>query len=445
MKGFYRLVVILIMFFVSSSVFGQSSETAVVINAGDTSWLLISSALVLLMTVPGLALFYGGMVRHKNVLSTFYYSFSSAIIVSALWVLVQYTLAFGKDIGGIIGSLDKAFFNGIGNNTVYPGQTIPEFVFSAFQMMFAIITVALISGSVVERMSFKAWILFVVLWSLLIYTPLAHWVWGGGWLSQVGKLFGKPDLGVIDFAGGLVVHISSGISALVAALWLGKRIGYPKEAILPNNIALTFIGTGLLWFGWFGFNAGSAIASNGQAGSAFLVTNTAAVFASITWIIIEWIKNKKPSVIGGVSGLVAGLATITPASGFVSIKSAILIGILASLISFFFVSKIKAIFKYDDSLDVFGIHGVGGTIGILFAGLLANPAIGGKSGLFFGSPVQFIVQIVGIIIGYALSIGGTIIILLLIEKVFRIPLRVNTDEEVSGLDIILHGERVESK
>ncbi len=444
MKVYKKIIIILMIVFSAAIIYGQDTAAAV-INSGDTSWLLMSSALVLLMTVPGLALFYGGMVRHKNILSTFYYSFSSAIIVSALWVIVQYTLAFGKDAGGIIGSLEKAFFNGIGNNTVYPGQTIPEYVFSAFQMMFAIITVALISGSVVERMNFKAWILFVILWSLLVYTPLAHWVWGGGWLSSIGKLFGKPDLGVLDFAGGLVVHISSGISALVAAIYLGKRIGYPKEAILPNNVAMTFIGTGLLWFGWFGFNAGSAIASNGQAGSAFLVTNTAAVFASITWIIIEWIRNKKPSMIGGVSGLVAGLATITPASGFVSIRTAILIGIAASLISYYFVAIVKNHFKYDDSLDVFGVHGIGGTIGILFAGLFANPSIGGKAGLFFGVPVQFIIQIIGAAAGYLLAICGTIIILFLIEKVFRIPLRVVSAEEVTGLDLAQHGERAETK
>lgn len=422
-----------------------SAAVSTPINSGDTSWLLISSALVLLMTVPGLALFYGGMVRHKNVLSTFYYSFICAVIVSALWVVVQYSLSFGKDVGGIIGSLDKAFFNGIGNNTVYPGQAIPEYVFSAFQMMFAIITVALISGAIVERMQFSAWVVFVVLWSLLVYTPLAHWVWGGGWLSTVGKFFGRPDLGVMDFAGGLVVHISSGLSALTAALYIGRRIGYPKEAIMPNNIALTFIGTGLLWFGWFGFNAGSAIASNGQAGSAFMVTNTAAVFGALTWILIEWVKNKKPSVVGGVSGLVAGLATITPASGFVDIKGAILIGIMASLVSYFFVAKVKGKFKYDDSLDAFGIHGVGGTLGILMAGLIANPLVGGKAGLFYGVPLQFVIQLIGAAVGIVLAVAGTALILFIIEKVFRMKLRVSEADETSGLDLSLHGERVESK
>lgn len=415
------------------------------INAGDTAWILISSALVLLMTVPGLAIFYGGMVRHKNILSTFYYSFSSAVIVSALWVLVQYSLAFGNDIGGIIGSLHKAFFNGVGNNAVYPGQTIPENVFSAFQMMFAIITVALISGAVVERMRFSAWVLFAVLWSLLIYAPLAHWVWGGGWLSRIGSLFGRPDLGVLDFAGGLVVHISSGVSALVAAIYLGRREGYPHEAILPNNIALTFIGTGLLWFGWFGFNAGSAIASNGQAGNTFMVTNTAAVFGAITWIVIEWIRNRKPSVIGGVSGLVAGLATITPVSGYVDIRFAILIGILAALASYLFVAYVKAFFKYDDSLDAFGIHGVGGTLGVLFAGLFANPAVGGKSGLLYGNSVQFLVQLIGIGTGILLAAGGTFLILFFIDKVLRVKVRVSEEQETGGLDLSMHGEKAESK
>jgi Amt family ammonium transporter len=356
-------------------------------------------------------------------------------------------LAFGKDAGGFIGwSVDKFFFGSIGNNSVYPGAgTIPETVFSMFQMMFAIITVALISGAVVERMNFKAWVVFVVLWALLIYAPIAHWVWGGGWLSTLGNLFGwsyngKP-LGTLDFAGGLVVHISSGVSALVAILYIGKRIGFEKEAVLPNSVPLTFIGTGLLWFGWFGFNAGSAVASNGLAGNAFLVTNTAAVFAAITWIAIEWFTIKKPSIIGGTSGLVAGLATITPASGFVDVRSAILIGILAGMVAYIFVTKIKKALKYDDSLDVFNIHGVGGTLGILCAGLLANPAIGGAAGLFYGNPAQFFVQLFSAIAGYLYAGIGTLLILIFIDKVLHIKLRVAPEHEIYGLDMVLHGEK----
>jgi Amt family ammonium transporter len=427
----------------AAGLFAQEAKSA--IDSGNSAWILMAAALVLLMTVPGLALFYGGMVRHKNVLSTFYYSFICAVIVSALWVLFQYSAAFGKDVGGIIGSLDKAFFNGIGNNSVYPGQTIPESVFSAYQMMFAIITVALISGAVVERMSFSAWIVFAAIWSSLIYAPLAHWVWGGGWMSHLGSLFGRPDIGVLDFAGGLVVHISSGVSALVAALYLGKRDGYPHEAILPSNIPFTFIGAGLLWFGWFGFNAGSAIMANGQAGSAFMVTNTSAVFGAITWIVLEWIINKKPSMIGGVSGLVAGLATITPASGFVSVQTALFVGIAASIVSFFFVARVKAFFKYDDSLDAFGIHGVGGFLGILVTGLFAVPAIGGKAGLFSGEPVQFLVQLIAGLVGAAFAGVGTFLILLLVDKVFRLKVRVSVQAETAGLDISHHGEKAESK
>lgn len=435
----------LISLFIFFSITGLLAQTQTV-SAGDTSWILTSSALVLLMTIPGLALFYVGMVRKKNILSTFYYSFAAALIVSALWVIIQYALAFGNDIGGWIGwSPGKVLFEQVGTASVHPvAGTIPESVFSVYQLMFAIITVALISGAVVERMKFSAWLVFTALWTLLVYSPLAHWVWGGGWLSTLGNLFGwtfnnKP-LGVLDFAGGLVVHISSGVSALVAILYIGKRVGFETEAVLPNNISMTFLGTGLLWFGWFGFNAGSALAANGWAGNAFLVTNTAAIFGAIAWIIAEWITVKKPSIIGGASGLVAGLATITPASGFVDVKGAILIGILAGLCAFVFVSRIKKALKYDDSLDVFNIHGVGGTLGILLAGLLANPAIGGAAGLFYGNPNQFFIQLLGAIIGYVYAGLITLLILLFISKVLRMPLRVTKEQEVIGLDMTQHGE-----
>jgi Amt family ammonium transporter len=425
---------------IPAAVFAQDKGAAQV-NPGDCAWLLTSSALVLLMTMPGLALFYGGMVRKKNILSTMYYSFAAAVIVSALWVIGQYSLSFGKDIGGIIGSMDKFFFYGITKDSV--SGTVPEFVFSAFQMMFAIITVALISGALVERLNFGAWVVFIVLWTLLVYTPLAHWVWGGGWLSKLGDRLGAPGLGTLDFAGGLVVHLSSGISALVAVIYLGRRSDIDREPPRPNSITLTFIGAGLLWFGWFGFNAGSALSSGGQAGSAFMATNTAAAFGAITWMIIEWIRIKKPSVIGGTSGLVAGLATITPAAGFVDIPGAIMIGILAGISTYFFVAVVKKALGYDDSLDAFGIHGISGTFGILLTGLFANPIVGGAAGLFYGKPVQFVIQVIAVLAGIVLSVAGTLIILILIDKVFRIKLRVSAQSEASGLDMALHGESEE--
>ncbi len=405
---------------------------AVQINQGDTAWLLTSSALVLLMTMPGLALFYGGMVRKKNIISTMYYSFAAALIVSALWVIGQYSLSFGKDTAGIIGNLDKFFFSGVTRESV--SGSIPEYVFAAFQMMFAIITVALISGALVERLNFGAWVMFVILWTLIVYTPLAHWAWGGGWLAK---------LGLLDFAGGLVVHLSSGVSALVAVIYLGARADIKKEPPMPNSITLTFTGAGLLWVGWFGFNAGSALSSGGQAGSAFMATNTAAVFGALTWMLIEWIRIKKPSIIGGTSGLVAGLATVTPAAGFVDIPGAVIIGILAGLLTYFFVAMVKKALGYDDSLDAFGIHGVSGTLGILLTGLLANPLVGGAAGLFYGNPSQFYIQLIAVVAGIILCVAGTLIILILIEKVFRIKLRVPAQTEAAGLDVALHGEQEE--
>ena len=268
-------------------------------------------------------------------------------------------------------------------------------------------------------------VVFIVLWTLLVYTPLAHWVWGGGWLSKLGDRLGAPGLGTLDFAGGLVVHLSSGISALVAVIYLGKRSGIDRESPKPNSITLTFIGAGLLWFGWFGFNAGSALSSGGQAGSAFMATNTAAAFGALTWMLIEWIRIKKPSVIGGTSGLVAGLATITPAAGFVDIPGAIMIGVLAGISTYFFVAVVKKALGYDDSLDAFGIHGISGTFGILLTGLFANPIVGGAAGLFYGKPVQFYIQVIAVLAGIVLSAAGTLIILILIDKVFRIKLRVS--------------------
>lgn len=373
------------------------------IDSGDTAWLLTSTALVLLMTIPALALFYGGMVRKKNILSTIYYSLGSALIVSILWVTILYPLAFGADVKGIIGSLEKAFMNGITTASI-AGGNIPEFVFVMFQMTFAIITVALISGSIVERMRFSAWFLFVIVWTLIVYSPLAHWVWGGGWLQQKGAL---------DFAGGLVVHISSGVSGLVAAIYLGPRTGYKNEPIRPNNIPFTFIGAAMLWIGWFGFNAGSSVAANGLAGSAFLVTNTAAAMAAITWLALEWMLHGKPSLIGASSGLVAGLVAITPAAGFVDVKAALIIGMLSSVICYFMVAKAKKALGYDDALDAFGIHGIGGIFGAIATGFLANPSINSAgTGLLYGNPGQVLTQLMSIGVAIGLAVIGTLISLL---------------------------------
>ncbi|MFA5880342.1 MAG: ammonium transporter [Candidatus Margulisiibacteriota bacterium] len=418
------------------------------VDSGNTAWVIVASAMVLFMTVPGLALFYGGMVRRKNILSVLYFSLIAAIVISLLWVVAQYSLIFSPDIWGLIGGTKKFFMDGIGVNQLFGTTNIPETIFACFQLMFAIITVALISGSLVERMNFGAWLLFIVLWSLIVYTPLAHWVWGGGWLSNgsiIGGLFGNPNLNALDFAGGLVVHISSGVSALVAALVLGPRVRYGKDAVIPNNIALTFIGTGILWFGWMGFNAGSALAANGSACYAFLLTNTSAAMAALTWLIIEWIHHKRPSIIGACTGLVAGLVAITPAAGFVSIKSALIIGFMVSIICYFFVVFIKKIFNYDDSLDAFGVHGIGGIWGALATGIFASPLIGtymngqAASGLIHGNVSQLLIQIVSIAATILLAIAGTLIALWLVSLVTK--LRVEPQEEIYGLDLTLHGEQ----
>ena len=403
------------------------------ISAGDTAWILISTALVLMMNVPALALFYGGMVKKKNILSTMYYSFSAGVVVSVLWIVCLYSLAFGgDDLGGIIGGLQKMFLNGIGMDSVYStASSIPEFVFLSFQLTFAIITVAIISGAIVERMRFGAWLVFAGLWVIVVYSPLAHMVWNpNGYLFKIDAL---------DFAGGLVVHISSGVSALVAALFLGERVRFKREAIVPNNIPYVFIGGSLLWVGWFGFNAGSALGANALAGSALIVTNTAATVGALTWIVIEWKMHGKPSLIGGISGLVAGLVAITPAAGFVDVKAAFIFGILSSIICFYFVVQVKKKFGYDDSLDAFGIHGVGGTFGAIATGIFANPSVNPDvSGLLYGNAHQLWVQIESVAIGYGMAIAGTLLILFVMRMFVK--LRVEPQEEVMGLDLSVHGE-----
>ncbi|MGD1117925.1 MAG: ammonium transporter [Dehalococcoidales bacterium] len=401
-------------------------------NTGDTAWLLMSSALVMLMT-PGLALFYGGMVRRKNVLSTIMMSFVCLGLVALLWVIYGYSLAFGTDHGGIIGGFNFLGLHNVGQtpSTIY-ATTVPHLAYMIFQAMFAIITVALFTGAIVERVKFSALLVFSVLWLTIIYLPTAHWVWGsGGWLAK---------LGVLDFAGGTVVHINAGVSALALVLLLGRRRGFPQDPMEPNNIPMVVLGAGLLWFGWFGFNAGSALTSGGLASSAFVATNTAAAAAAFTWMIISWI-HKRPTVLGTVTGAVVGLVAITPAAGFVSPMAGIAIGAIAAVISYYGMVLLKIKRGMDDSLDVFACHGLGGMWGALATGLFAtvsvNPA--GANGLFYGHAMQFVKQLVGVASVGGFAFVGTMLLGKLVDLVMG--LRVNQSEETVGLDISQHGER----
>lgn len=404
-----------------------ADEGSGAISAGDTGWLLTSSALVLAMTIPGLALFYGGMVRNKNVLSTMMYSLISVCVVSVVWVLWGYTIAFGTDVGGVIGDFKFLWSNGVGAEA-FPGTAVPHLAFMVFQLMFAGITVALISGAIAERMKFGAYVLFAVLWATLIYSPLAHWVWGGGWLGELGAL---------DFAGGTVVHISSGVAALAAALVLGKRHGYGYENILlPHNVPFTVVGAALLWVGWFGFNAGSALAADGVAAGAFVATHVATSAGVLAWLAVEWSYRGKPTVLGGASGAIAGLVAITPAAGFVGPISALWIGLGAGVFCYLAVVW-KSRFGYDDALDVLGIHGIGGTWGAIATGLFAS--VGGGTGLFFGNPGQVLIQVVGVGATWVFSFVGTFIILKVLDTLMT--LRVTKEEEVVGLDLSEHNER----
>jgi ammonium transporter, Amt family len=414
-------------------------------SSADNAWMLVSSSLVLMMTGPGLALFYGGLVRKKNVLATMMQSFAMMAIVTVLWALVEYSLAFGAG-NSFIGGLRHVFLRGVGAqpDTDY-AATIPAQTFMVYQLMFAIITPALITGAFAERMKFSAMALFMILWSLLVYAPMAHMVWGkGGFLNAaLGGRF--PTL---DFAGGTVVHVTSGVSALVCALYLGKRIGYPKEPMPPHSVVLSFVGACLLWVGWFGFNAGSALSAGTLATSAFVATHFGAAAAALGWAGAEWLRNGKPSVLGGISGAVAGLVAITPAAGFVSPMSALVIGAVAGVFCYTMVAKVKARFGYDDSLDAFGVHGAGGTAGALltgvFASSLVNPifkdAQGGAlaSGLLEGNGHQMLNQLVGVLIAWVLAILGTLIILKVVDLV--VGLRVPDEYEVQGLDLTQHGE-----
>jgi ammonium transporter, Amt family len=403
-------------------------------NTGDTGWVLTSSALVLLMTLPGLAFFYGGLVRRKNVLSVLMQCLIILCVITLQWVLFGYSLTFGPDTGqGIIGGLDWLGLRNVGGqpNADY-AATIPHYAFMIFQCMFAVITPALIIGTYAERIKFSAFLVFTILWATLVYDPLGHWVWGtGGWLKELGAL---------DFAGGIVVHTSSGVSALVLALLIGKRIGMERQHFAPHNLPFTVLGGALLWFGWFGFNAGSALAANDLAAMAFVTTTVATSAAGLTWALIEWQQNGAPTALGAVTGAVAGLVAITPACGFVNPMNAIFIGIIVSFVCYIAIAKVKSYFKYDDSLDVFGVHGVGGIWGTIATGLFAEKAVNdaGANGLFFGGTQQFLIQCMLVVVTVVFAAAMTWVIFKLVDSL--IGVRVEKTNEIVGLDLTQHSE-----
>jgi len=400
------------------------------INSGDTAWVLASAALVMLMT-PALGFFYGGLVRRKNVLATLMHSWFILALISVQWVLWGYTLAFGTDKGGIIGGLNFLGFKGVGAepNPDY-AATIPHAAFAIFQCMFAVITPALITGAFAERKRFKAFVIFSLAWATIVYAPVAHWVWGvGGWLR---------DYGALDFAGGTVVHITSGVTALVAAMVLGRRVGFGNEPMEPHNLTYTVLGAGLLWFGWFGFNAGSALGANGLAATAFVVTNVAAAMGALTWMTASWIRHGHPSVLGAAAGAVAGLVAITPAAGFVSPASAVVIGLGAGVFCFLAVDMLKGVLKIDDALDVFAVHGVGGIWGSIATGIFADATYNGADGLLYGNASQLVKQVVAVAVVIVFAAAVSWLILKVIDVL--IGLRVPEQEEVLGLDTTQHGE-----
>jgi len=407
------------------------ADEAPKLDSGDTAWMLTSTALVLMMTIPGLALFYGGMVRKKNVLTICAQSFAITGLVTVLWMILGYSLAFkdGGSMNAFVGGLSSMFLAGMGKDSLT--GTIPESVFMTFQMTFAIITPALITGAFADRMKFSAMLWFMGLWLLLVYAPIAHWVWGGGMLAHAGAL---------DFAGGLVVHLNAGTAALVCALVLGKRVGYGTENMAPHNLVLSLIGASLLWVGWFGFNAGSAVAANGSAGMAMAVTQIATAAASLSWMFAEWIIAKKPSVLGMISGAVAGLVAITPASGFVDPMGGLIIGIAAGVVCYLAAVWMKKLFGYDDSLDAWGVHGVGGALGAILTGVFAKAAIGGTAGVLEGNIGQIWIQCQGVLYTFVYCAVVTFIILKVVDMV--VGLRVSKEVEVEGLDINLHGETI---
>ena len=445
-RKFSKLMTALLFGLASTGVcLAQTSPPALAVSNADNAWMLVSSALVLLMTGPGLALFYGGLVRRKNVLSVMMQSFAMMALITLLWAIVSYSLAF--DAGtSFIGGLHHAFMRDVAlTPDADYGSTIPVQTFMIYQLMFAIITPALITGAFAERMKFSAMAVFLVLWSVVVYSPMAHMVWGKGGFLNAALGGALPTL---DFAGGTVVHITSGVSALVCAIYLGKRIGYPSEPAPPHSVVLSFIGACLLWVGWFGFNAGSALSSGALATSAFVNTHFATAAAAMAWAGAEWIRNGKPSALGAISGAVAGLVAITPAAGFVQPMYAIVIGLAAGVVCYFMVAKVKQLFGYDDALDAFGVHGAGGTLGAILTGVFASSTINPifkdaagnvvPSGLIEGNGRQLLNQLGGVAIAWVISIVGTLVLLFLVDK--TIGLRVSPTEEIEGLDLTLHGE-----
>ena len=429
-RGFLALVALATVF---APLAAGAQEAALKIDTGDTAWMLTSTALVLMMTIPGLALFYGGMVRKMNVLSTLMHSFATCCLITILWMIAGYSLAFTEG-GAYVGDLSRALLRGMTVEAIHGNaKTIPESVFMVFQMTFAIITPALIAGAFVDRMKFSAMLCFMGAWSLLVYSPVAHWVWGGGFLGSAN---------VLDYAGGTVVNINAGVAGLVLALMIGKRIGYPKEAVTPHNLVFSLAGASMLWVGWFGFNAGSAVAANGAAGMAMAVTQIAAAAAALGWMFVEWAAKGKPSVLGIISGAVGGLVAITPASGFVAPGGALIIGLVAGIVCWWAATALKRALGYDDSLDAFGVHGIGGIVGALLTGVFAVAAVGGegKSGLLDGNARQVLTQFYGVAVVVVYDAVVTFIIAKIIDM--AIGLRVDADTEREGLDLNLHGEVV---
>jgi len=448
MKRIYKFTFVFILLCtLPAIVMASPSAGSPRVNTGDTAWMLMATALVMIMTIPGLALFYGGLVRRKNILNVFMQSFILMAAISIEWVVVGYSLAFGRSSGILspyIGSLHWAFLHGIHLGDISPYfishsqlsahgtvGTIPHIVFILFQMMFAVITPALIIGAFAERIKFRGFLIFSLLWALFIYNPVAHWVWSSdGWLAKLGAL---------DFAGGTVVHINAGIAALVMAVMLGKRHDYQGHAVPPHNIPFVAMGAALLWFGWFGFNAGSGLAADGLAANAFLVTQIAAATAAFTWALLDWFIGRKPTLVGVATGAVAGLVAITPAAGFVGVSGALTIGVLVSLVCFLMVAYVKPGMGYDDTLDAFGVHGVGGIVGALLTGVLATPMVQSSAkGLFYGNTHQLMVQLIAVLATILFSGAGTFVLFLVVDKLFG--LRASPKEEAIGLDEAMHGE-----